>query len=154
MTDKQLNMELYRQADEIGFCEKFHGLWKEEMTVDDLIEMYKEGIEFCIDHDYPSNSFIKSNFDIHTLHRHGVFLDDRINGRIIGSGVYVFNGNCEGVVYTSDFSVVTLYTRNTTSIKIKTGVYSKIFIHKYDDSEVTVEKGLNSSSYIYNHGVR
>ncbi len=151
MTDNELNRVLRQKAEEMGFCTLFHGLWKDKMSRVELIELYKAGIEYCIDNDFPSKDFILKNFDKHTLHAKGVFIDDNVSGRIIPSGVYVFNGKNEGIIQTSDFSVITMYARNDTSLTLQTGNYSKTFIHIYDNANVEVDKGLNSSVYIYRH---
>lgn len=151
MTDNNLNMFLKDEAEKIGFCTKFHGYWKDEMSREELIELYKCGIEFCIDHDFPKKEFIKKHFDRNLLLLNGVYVDESELDDILRSGIYVFNGECNGTIKTMDFSVVTMYLRHDTELEIQTGHFSKVFVHTYDNATVNVTKGLNSSAYIYKH---
>ena len=74
MTDKELSMKLREDARKIGLCDKWYGEWEDETKMDKLIIMFKKGLDFCIQHRWPSKSFIKQHFKQDYLRRNGILV--------------------------------------------------------------------------------
>ena len=58
----KLSEELKSQAIGLGLCEQWTNSWGNP-SEQELINKFLHGIDFCIKHDYPTNEYIKKNFD-------------------------------------------------------------------------------------------
>lgn len=153
MDNKELNNSLRNLARSLGLCDQWFGEWKENESQDELVKKYKRGIDFAIKNEYPSNDFIKNNFDKDILHEHHVYVDESIpvKGE---SGVWVMNGQCDGVILFDEWSAATLYVRHNSKLKVVCAGHSKVFISVFDQSEVEVYSMENSCVYVYKNGER
>ena len=153
MNNKELNSILKERARSLGLCDQWFGEWKSDESQDELVEKYKKGLDFSIKRDYPGNDFIKKYFDSNILHRHNVYVDERVpvKGE---SGVWVINGQCNGVIVFDEWSAATLYIRHNSKLKVVCAGHSKVFISVFDQSEVEVYSMENSCVYVYKNGER
>lgn len=149
MNDRELTALFRRELDEMGFCDKFKELWRDNFTRSELIGLYRRGIEYCIEHDWPGNGFIKKHFDIETLREGRVYVDDEF-GEINGeNGVYVFNGASSGVISFDGFATATVYVRQACDITINVKGLSRVFVELYDHSSVSINQKNNASVFVY-----
>lgn len=150
MNDKDLSRTLLNQAVSLGLCTE----WTEQWGFPDqqaLIDKYLHGIDFCIDKGYPTNTFIKENFDRDILHKNNIFVDEDVQKRNM-SHTAVLNGSCKGTLLFDGFSICDLYVRHDSEVTIDCSQYCKIFINVYDRAKVNViQKGI-ASVYVYIHG--
>lgn len=149
MNDKELALLFRRELDEMGFCVKFQELWREDFTRTELIDLYRRGIEFCIEHDWPSVEFIKNHFERDMLREGRVYVDDDfgvVNGE---SGVYVFNGTSNGTVEFGRFETATIYVRHSSNVVINARGLSRVFVEVYDDSSVTINQKDSAVAFVY-----
>lgn len=134
----KLNTELRAEAIRKGLCAQWQASWADDKTPQELIEMYKKGIDFGIANQYPSNEYIKANFDRELLNRNLVFIDEDINLDNAPSGVYVLNGECSGTIRLAPWAVATLYLRHYTNVSIEAGDFARMFVRLYDNADATV----------------
>lgn len=73
----KVTKHLAKAAQANGICTPWLNELKSLDDKDALVDMYIRGIDFCLEHDYPSNDFIRENFK-GVMEKHGVFLDDAI----------------------------------------------------------------------------
>ena len=145
----KLNKELRSEAVKKGLCAKWQSDWTDNKTPQELIEMYKRGIDFGIANQYPSNEYIKANFDRELLHCNLVFIDEDIDFTNAPSGVYILNGECSGTIRVAPWSVVTLYLRHYSNVQIEAGDFARVFIRLYDNSDATVSAAENAIIKVY-----
>lgn len=108
-------------------------------------------VGMVIDKRYPTNTFIKENFDKDILHRNNIFVDEDVQKRNM-SHTAVLNGSCKGTLLFDGFSICDLYVRHDSEVTIDCSQYCKIFINVYDRAKVNVmQKGI-ASVYVYIHG--
>lgn len=131
-----LSETLKQQARSLGLCDEWFGEWAENCSQQELIDKYIRGLDFAIKHQYPSNEFIKENFDHELLNKNHIFVDEFINEEKAPSGSYVINGECSGTIRIAPWSVATIYVRHTSSVNIIASDFAKVFIQLYDDAEV------------------
>lgn len=60
MIMNRLNSELRGHAVSYGLCTQWQGDWQNNKSQQELIGMYIRGIDFCIEHDYPTVEYIKA----------------------------------------------------------------------------------------------
>lgn len=133
----KLNTELRQQAVDFGLCAKWRGDWKSDKSQQELIDMWKKGIDFAIIHNYPSIDFIKANFDRRLLNRNLVFVDESIEIKNAPSGIYVINGECSGTLWFNS-RVATVYVRHNSNVRIIADDFAKVFVRLYDDASADV----------------
>lgn len=80
MIMNRLNSELRGHAVSYGLCTQWQGDWQNNKSQQELIGMYIRGIDFCIEHDYPTVEYIKGNFDRSLLHQNHIFVDEPVIG--------------------------------------------------------------------------
>jgi len=144
----EVNKQLKDNAIMYGLCQQWQDDWKTEKSTFELIDMYKRGLDFVIQHDYPSVDFIKKNFDMNLLNENLVFVDNDIH--VVGSsGIYVINGACSGNIAFDNFNVATINVRHNSEISIKAKGLSKVFIRVFDNAIVHVSQSEAAKVYVY-----
>lgn len=144
----RLNTELKNRAVSLGLCAMWTKEWTEK-DKDELCEMYKRGIDFCIEHDYPKNEYMKFHFN-GVMQKHGIYVDDEIHTR--SEKTCIFNGNCKGEVSYDKFDVGTIYVRHNSSITIIAEGNSKIFVEVYDKAKVVIIQKDEAKVFVYKKG--
>ena len=134
---ENLSETLKQQAVSLGLCQQWQKAWG-ECDQQELINKYKKGIDFCIEHQYPSNEFIKENFDRKLLNENLIYVDEYLNIENAPSGVYILNGECTGTIRFQSWSVATIFVRHTSNINIIAEDFAKVFVRLYDESEANV----------------
>ena len=62
----------------MGLCKQWTSEWSKDSSRDELIDKFVRGLDFCIEHDWPSVDVMKRDFG-DVIHRHGVYADERVD---------------------------------------------------------------------------
>lgn len=135
----QLNRQLKDQAVSLGLCRQWQGEWDEDRTDTQLIEMFKRGQDFAIQHDYPSLDFIRDNFPQPILEANGIFVD-AVAEKDLLNGTYVFLGECDMTLRFPRWTAAVLWLRHDSRATIVADEFCKIQVRLYDRSEVEVSQ--------------
>lgn len=146
---ENLSETLKQQAISLGLCAKWTSEWADDSDQQTLIDKYVRGIDFSLAYNWPSNDFIKANFDRDLLHKNLIFVDEHIDLDNAPSGVYIVNGECSGTIRLADWSVATLYLRHDSNVRIDAGDFARVFIRLYDNSDATVSAAENAIIKVY-----
>lgn len=120
-----------------ALCAKWTAEWADDSDQQTLIDKYVRGIDFIIKQgEWPTNEFIKANFDRELLHDNLIFVDEDIELEYAPSGIYVLNGDCSGIIRFGQWAAATIYVRHGSKIRIEADRFSKIFVKLYDNAEV------------------
>lgn len=144
-----ISEDLKKQAIKLKLCEEWTDNWGNP-NLDELVEMYKEGIDFAILHNYPSNEYIKEHFGT-IAENHGVFTD-RDNLQISGLPTIIINGNTNGKIRLNGFDVSSVYVRHDSEVHVQVKDSAKASIRVYDNASVTIDNMGNSKVYVYKYG--
>lgn len=71
----ELQEKLKQEAVKLGLCEQWTNEWGNP-DQDELCEKFVRGLDFCIKHNWPDVEFIKNNFDLDLIERHGIYVRD------------------------------------------------------------------------------
>lgn len=134
---ENLSETLKQQAISLGLCKQWTEAWGNP-DQQDLIDKYKSGLDFCIEHQYPSNEFIRENFDRELLHENLIYVDEQLCLDDAPSGEYVLNGECTGTLHFRSWAAATVYVRHTSHVCIIAEDFSKVLVRVYDEAEVNV----------------
>ena len=143
-----LRETLKQQAVDLGLCRPWTEAWG-DCDRQELIDKYKKGIDFCIDKQYPSNEFIKANFDRALLNANLIFVDEHIRLDDAPSGIYILNGECSGSIRFAPWTAATVYVRHTSNVRIIAGDFAKVFVRLYDEAEVETEAEESAVVRVY-----
>lgn len=147
---KNIGKQLKSQAQDLGACEKgLYGL--ENLNEQELINRYVHFIDFAIESDFPSNEFIKNNFDKQLLEHNNIYVDSEFERRNARQ-VVVVQGESNGVLLYDGYTTADIYVRHNSDVTIDCSRMSKIFISVYDDAKVNVTQRDGASVYVYVHG--
>lgn len=147
---KNIGKQLKSQAERLGACERgLNGL--EKLNEHELINRYVHFIDFAIENNFPSNEFIKENFDRSLLEHNNIYVDaefERRNARQI----VVIQGKSNGVLLFDGYTCSDVYIRHDSEVTIDCSRLSKIFISVYDNAKIHVTQRDGASVYVYLHG--
>ena len=135
MTDKELNVVLREMARGQGLCDSWYSKWSDDDTIDECLDRFVRGFDFCVEHDYPNLDFILRNFRKEDLHRHNIFVDEDIDLGFDGSGYIICLGDCRGHIELTGLVAVTVYLRHTSSVEVTASEGARVFITRYNESE-------------------
>lgn len=144
-----VSKELKTQAIGLGLCEEWTDGWGNP-TKEDLVDKYIEGLDFCIEHNYPSNEYIKKNFG-EIAERKGVLVDKK-NIDLDNPTFVVLNGDCEGTIKVDGFRVSRINVRHNSSTNIIVEEHAKVSIFLYDNANVTISNNGYEKAFVYQYG--
>ena len=135
MTERELNIALREMARVEGLCDQWYGEWSDDDSIDDCLDRYIRGHDFTISKDWPSLDFIRKNFDIQDLHRHNIYLDEKVDIADADNGYYVFLGNCDAIVWVNGFKATTIFCRHDSHVNVFAADGARVFVRYYDHSD-------------------
>ena len=116
---------------------------------DTLIQKYIEGIDFCIDKDFPDNKFIKKYFD-GDMQKHGVFVDEKIDLHNIPH--VILNGKCRGVLKYDGYRFGKIYVRHKSKVIIEITDKAIVNVEIYDKASVVIKNKGEKNAAVYLYG--
>ena len=137
MTDKELNIALREMARMQGLCDQWFNEWGDDDTLDDCLDRYIRGFDFVQERDWPPLEFIRKHFDKELLHKHNIYLDEKVAIDHAYSGFYVFLGDCTGYISADGFCAATIYLRHNSNIRVTSVGAARVFLHYFDNSDGT-----------------
>jgi len=160
MTTKELNSVLREEGRFLGMCDEFYND-KWNFSQEQLVQRMFKGIDFCLQHHWPSNEFIKKNFGRDFLRSHGVFVDDEysvcnVQESLVlgGSNIrYRYSGRYYGNIRVRDLSkahitargdgliLIHLFERSCVNVKISERAKVSVIKHS-PDVIVTASEGV------------
>lgn len=147
---KNIGKQLKSQAESLGACEKgLNGL--DKLNEQELINRYVHFIDFAIENNFPSNEFIKENFDKSLLEHNNIYVDSEFERRNARQ-VVVIQGESKGVLLFDGMTTSDVYIRHDSEVTIDCSRLSKIFISVYDNAKIHVTQRDGASVYVYLHG--
>lgn len=127
--------ELAIEAKRKGICDEWHDQLLRAKTVEELVEMYLKGIDFCLANDYPSNAFLKKHFRGRT-EQFGIYLDEHISAQ--NKRKVVALGRCAGRIEVSGYEVSEIFLKHTSRITVVVADHTFVMIDLFDNAKLTV----------------
>ena len=112
--------------------------------------MYKRGIDFCIDREWPSCDWILSNFDKSELRNKGVFIKEATSKIVLDSGVSVIRESV-GEIEISKNSVVTLHCQSNQLLTIRVHKGARLFLHLHNSPCIVIADEPIASAKVYRY---
>ena len=136
MENEELSISLREiaRSQKTPLCDEWYNEWKDNTSIDELLEKYIKGFDFAVKNDYPSLEFCRKMFDKNDLHRHNIYLDENVNIEDANNGYYVFIGNSKGDIIIDGFKAVTIYVRHDSNINVRAFNGAIVTVFYYDSS--------------------
>lgn len=144
-----LSDTLKQQAVSLGLCHKWTEAWADNSGQQELIDKFVKGIDFCLERDWPSNDFIKANFDRDLLNSNLVFIDEYVDMDMAPSGIYILNGECYGRLSFAPWAAATVYLRHNSKVAVVASDFAKVFVRIYNEADVEVEADESAVVKVY-----
>lgn len=134
--------QILESGKKIGMCQQFqYELSAGNKSVDELCSMYHRGLDFCIEHNFPSRDIVRQ-FRREDLARNGIYYDVD-NYDIINRKHIVINGKSDVDVYVDDVSDI--YVRDSSVVRLHIRDNAFAYVTLYDKSKVgVVLRGKNT----------
>jgi len=146
-----INSTLYKDAKNLGACDKVMGKWQGLYSIDDLMALFNHNQEFCIQHQFPNNEFLKTVSSVAERNKNGMFVDDKVSVHNF-DGLMTILGDSSGYVLCDSFNALTVYVRHNADITFSCKGFSRVFIKVHDNCKVHIEQSDMSKVYVYKYG--
>ena len=160
MTETEISIKLREDARRLGLCDEWYGKWKDDTSLQGLIDKFKKGNDFCFSKRWPSLSFIKKHFPQDLLRQNGILVDDKYSypvrnpstRRIVYLRDYVLFGNSSSTVrYSFRQHTCNIWVRDTSRIKVDVKYGAFMMIHLFDNAVADVKTDLVSKVVVIKH---
>lgn len=149
--EKKLSDKMKGEAVSLGLCARWTQEWEDGTTKDAMAEKFVTGIDFCIEHDWPSVVVMKKDFG-DVIHRHGIYADESV--RLKNPGTVILNGRCDASMTCDMFAVSNIYVRHSSVLKIVARDRANVHINVYDKAEVDIKAYGEAKCFVYRYGGR
>lgn len=144
-----LNGHILRKALANNIC----GPWAKRIELAEdkhaLMQMYVDGIDFCIKNEFPSNGdLINLAGDI--INDYGVYVAQEVS--LHNSSFAVLLGACTGDLHYSDYVVANLYVKHTTKANIIASDNAVVMIDVFDKTTAQISAYGNSRVMVNIYG--
>lgn len=146
---EQINATLKAKAVELGLCEQWQQMWNGIWDRPMMIAKYKEGIDFCLKNNFPTNDFIASNFTKQSLRKGGVFINDKYS--VLNERVAVVRGNSEIIARYNGMAVSELYVADASVAYVFAKNNSHVIVHLLGNAEITASQNDRSTIVAIKH---
>ena len=143
----ELSDLLLKEATKQGLCQPWQENWKGDM--DSLMSMYKKGIDFCIEHDYPSLDIIRRYLKGKT-EDYNIYIDSDSEATVYADTVVVL-GDSKMKIWVADYGVLNLYVRHESEVVLFCGSNSVVSVETYENSVLKVRNAREISVYQYDN---
>lgn len=134
-----------------GLCRLYQAKLRDGLSVKELADLYKDGIDFCINNDYPTLDFLREHYK-GMCEQYGVFIDDE-TGELENPKMVVLNGGCKTFVKYNGFTVARLFARHTSEGAVVVGGNATVTIDLFDNARLVVAvAGSDAQVYVNVYG--
>ena len=159
MTETELSIKLREDARRIGLCDKWYSEWKDDTDKEHLVDMFRKGMDFCIKHRWPSNSFIKTHFSKEFLRDNGILVDDirsypvrDESRRLVYLSDYALMGKSQATIrYSFRPHICQVWALDDSKVIVDVKYGAFIMIHLFDNASADITTDMVSKVVVIRH---
>lgn len=145
----RLNKELRDTAIGYGLCQQWQDEWNRDYTDKELIGKFFDGMDFCIEHGYPTNEFIKKNFGKDFLRENNVLVDDKYS-LLNPTNTAVFGDSVATARYNA-FHSGRIWCKDNAKVNVMASGYSFVIVHAFGSAVINVTANDSSKIVLVRH---
>lgn len=126
---------LKKEAVRLGLCQQWQKEW--DGSIAGLAGMYLRGIDFCIEHDYPSLKYLEQHFQ-GQVRDYGIFISEEVKLYTRGRTVACL-GKSFGKIDFEPFGVGRVHVLHESKIHINCAKNSIVIIDVHHKGEIRIE---------------
>lgn len=149
MNKKRLSDKMKQEAVSLGLCAQWTSEWKDNTSKDEMVEKFITGLDFCIQHNFPSTDVMKKHFG-DVIHAHGVYVDEMVY--VSHPKTVVLNGHCRGTICCDGFDASNIYVRHDTNVTIRVNGHAYVHVSMYDKSKINISCAPSAKCFVYRYG--
>lgn len=146
--EQKLSERMKREAVKLGLCAQWTEEWEKNTTKDDMVDKFVRGLDFCIEHDWPSTEVMKKDFG-DVIHKHGVYVDERVTKQ--NPSVMILNGHSDASVTCDGYAASDIHVRHTSRLRLSVTGMAVVYVRVYDKAEVDVECTDSAKCFVYRY---
>ena len=146
--DRDLSLEMKSQAISLGLCKMWTDEWKDNTSKEELVNKFIAGLDFCIEHNWPSVPDMKRLFG-GVMQKQGVFADERAT--VKDAQMTVLNGTCDCSATFDGCASGDIYVRHRSTLRLKAAGNARVFVTVLDDSSIDVATDETAKVFVYRH---
>lgn len=131
MEQNIINTTLRSQARTLGLCDQWFNNWKDNTADHQLADMFYRGIDFCIQHRFPSIAFIRENFPINFLRQKGIIANDSYS--LLNPANAAIIGNSKATIRANAWAKPLVYALDNSTLTVEAKGNSTVYIHAFDN---------------------
>lgn len=132
---KNLNKEILAEALRNDICAPWATKIENAESVEELLQMYVDGIDFCLSNNFPSNGFLQETAGV-LLQKYGIRIDEIVE--VINPEKLVLLGTCSAKVSVTGYAVSQLFIKHNSVATVFANSNAFVMIDVFDDANLTV----------------
>lgn len=140
-----LNTYVLARAMQNNICTPWAEKISNASSVDDLLKMYVAGIDFCLEHNFPSNTDLVKLGGDH-INQYGIYVDQTV--KLTDRPFVVFLGSSSGTIKYTGFNASQVFLKHSSTTDITINGNASVLIDCFDDSVLNIEVGENASAFV------
>lgn len=141
--------EIAKKAHKLGACQQGYRELLSATSKHDLCHSYIKNLDFCLEHNFPSNDYIRKHFK-GIMEEQGIYLDDVIE--LHNLRMCITLGKTNGRIILSEYSVAEIYAKHQSALNIVAKDNAFVMVDVYDDAVVNVYASDRAQVCVNRHG--
>lgn len=141
--------EIAKKAHKLGACQQGYRELLSATSKHDLCNSYIKNLDFCLEHNFPSNEYIRKHFK-GIMEEQGIYLDDVIE--LHNRRMCITLGKTNGRIIAGEYSVVEIYAKHQSTLNIAAKDNAFVMVDVYDDAVVNVCASDRAQVCVNRHG--
>lgn len=144
-------LALERAARKAGCCREYRWLILRAKSRDELIDIYIDGLLFCIKHNYPSIAILNRHFTKEHANRRGMYIGDNIEGKEQQHKIITARGYCTGRLHFGNFERNRLVATDSSRFDITADGLAILMLDILGSAEVTLRIHDHARVVVYHY---
>lgn len=141
--------EIAKKAHKLGACQQGYRELLSATSKHELCHSYIKNLDFCLEHNFPSNEYIRKHFK-GIMEEQGIYLDDVIE--LHNLRMCITLGKTNGRIILSAYSVAEIYAKHQSALNIVAKDNAFVMVDVYDDAVVNVCVSDRAQVCVNRHG--
>ncbi|QEL01587.1 hypothetical protein FKG96_12475 [Olivibacter sp. LS-1] len=141
--------ELAKEAQKKGICSPGMKKILQSNDKEALLNYYIEGLDFCMEHDFPSKDYLKTQGgDLLALK--GIYIDEDIAP--VNNRMLVLLGKCKVHVVANEYSVMDVFVKHDSTVQLYANDHSFVRVDCFDTVNVRIHASGNAKIVVNVYG--